>query len=355
MALINDVPALQILTANVNKTFTEVYNRTDTSWEKVAMKIPSGALQEVYPFVPGLEGGTLREWLGPRVVQNLKVLNRVVTNKVYEKTDAMPRLVFETDKYDIWAQQMIPKLARSAKVHPDRLLANRIVQNEVTYDGRPFFDGYHGLVPDAPNSASAGPADANVDTGNALTSTQTNSMVSMPLNPDNFAKARAIMLQYKDPGRIPLGIMPDTLMVPPSLEYAARVLLNTTFSPIVQNGSSGAGDASGPASNVWQGAANLVVNRFLPDSGDPLTATWYLLDTSTIRPFIVQELSAMEFTPQFDPALPPVFDNDEFRVGVRWAGNCALSIYFHAARITGASDFDAEDDVAEGIDESVST
>lgn len=70
------------------------------------------------------------------------------------------------------------------------------------------------------------------------------------LDAANYAAARAAMMAFRgDNGRI-LGVMPDTLVVPPSLEEAGRKIVNSTVN-----------DAG--ASNPWNGTAELVVAPYL--------------------------------------------------------------------------------------------
>lgn len=71
-----------------------------------------------------------------------------------------------------------------------------------------------------------------------------------PLNPANYAIARAAMQNMKgDGGRI-LGVMPNVLVVPPSLETDARTLLKAATS------------ATG-ASNPWFESADLIVTPYI--------------------------------------------------------------------------------------------
>lgn len=67
----------------------------------------------------------------------------------------------------------------------------------------------------------------------------------------NHAAARAAMMNFRsDQGRIP-GVMPTTLVVPPTRMRDARSLLNTGIAP------------GGAASNVWRNTAELIVTAFV--------------------------------------------------------------------------------------------
>jgi phage major head subunit gpT-like protein len=60
------------------------------------------------------------------------------------------------------------------------------------------------------------------------------------LTPENYAAARAAMMDYRSDGGRVLGVMPNTLVVPPALESDALHVLNTET-----------GDGGG--SNPWKG------------------------------------------------------------------------------------------------------
>ena len=71
-----------------------------------------------------------------------------------------------------------------------------------------------------------------------------------PLDADNYAKARKALIGMKgDHGR-PLGLLPDTLIVPPALEDKAREVVTAER------------NAAG-ATNIWKGTAEPVVVPWL--------------------------------------------------------------------------------------------
>lgn len=70
------------------------------------------------------------------------------------------------------------------------------------------------------------------------------------LTRQNYAAARAAMMNFRaDGGRI-LGVKPTTLVVPPALEDAALSLVNTELGP-------------DGASNPWKGTAEVIVTPFV--------------------------------------------------------------------------------------------
>ena len=76
------------------------------------------------------------------------------------------------------------------------------------------------------------------------------------LTADNYKAARVAMMEMRDDEGRPLGIKPDTLVVPPSLESDALKLLNNgTRIEIV-------GDVPVPCQNEWMNTAKPLVTAW---------------------------------------------------------------------------------------------
>ena len=65
-----------------------------------------------------------------------------------------------------------------------------------------------------------------------------------------YAAARTAMMQFTADGGRPLGIMPNVLLVPPSLEAAARQVVGSQLT-------------TGGATNPWYGTAEIIVSPYL--------------------------------------------------------------------------------------------
>jgi len=70
------------------------------------------------------------------------------------------------------------------------------------------------------------------------------------LNAANYAIARAAIQNMKGDGGRPLGLVPNLLVVPPSLESAGRQILNSEY-------------GTGGITNEWKGTAELLVVPWL--------------------------------------------------------------------------------------------
>lgn len=298
-----------ILNTNVGLKFAEAYAaaKAKSIWSQMASEMPSSTTTEVYPFISQMP--KLREWLGPRVVNNLKARDYSLKNKKYEDTVAISREDFDDDKFGLLTMG-VQNLAVQAAMWPDDIIA-KAVEDGITnlcFDGQPMFDDAH---PYDVNNVGGGTYSNRYDatTSGACT-----------LTPTNYAAVRAAMALYHGEDGRPWGLTADLLMVPPALESTAKSLLQAEF--VAQ----AVGAAAAGVSNIWKGSAGILVNPFLTDTG-----RWYLLNTSfAIKPFLFQLRDAPAITPRVDPALPNTFDLDEYQWGVRCRGAAGYSLPFLA-------------------------
>lgn len=258
-------------------------------WLKVATLVPSSTAEEHYAWLG--QWPKLREWLGDRHVKGLAAFDYTIRNKDYEATIAVKRPQIEDDTYGIF-RPLFEEMGFAAAQHPDELVWALVAAGFATlgYDGQNFFDTDHPVKDGVASNTGGGagtpwflfdtrrplkplifqkrkeyefvslnrPADENVFMRNefvygvdarcnvgygfwqqAYGSKQT-------LDKDAYAAARTGMMSLKsDEGR-PLGIVPNLLIVPPSLEKNGLEILNAER------------DAAG-ATNVWRNTAELLV------------------------------------------------------------------------------------------------
>lgn len=94
------------------------------------------------------------------------------------------------------------------------------------------------------------------------------------------------MMKFKDDRGKPMGIVPDTLVVPPDLKWTAMELLQSVYAT-----DEVAGKTEG-RKNVLKGSLGLIVSPYLSDSND-----WFLLCTKrAIKPIIFQSRIPIEFS-----------------------------------------------------------
>ncbi len=275
------------------------------AWEQVASmygpfvtEVPSVTSEEKYAWL-----GTMprfREWLGDRVVNSLKTHDFTIKNRNFELTIEVDRNHIEDDKLGIYTP-LIQQMAAEARTHPDELVFGLIAAgfDTLCYDGQFFFDTDHPVqLPDGSMGTwsnfggGAGAAwylldlrrpikpfiwqrrqdyqfvgltdpsdenvfmrrqflygvDARVNVGYGLPHLAYAS--KQALDPTNYATARAAMASVKGDGGKVLNVMGNTLLVPPSLEKAAREIV------VAQRGASG-------ADNVMAGTAQVIVCPWL--------------------------------------------------------------------------------------------
>ena len=269
----------------------------------IAMTVPSVSRDETYGW-PG-SFPAMREWLGPRNVQNLVANGFPIQNRKFESTLEITRDDISDDRPSIFKldifKPMFAEMGQAAVRHPEELVFGLMASGfaNTCYDGPFFFDvdhpvtGADGSVSLVSNSGGgAGAAWYLPDTSRSVRPiiwqdrekyefrqlTQENSEYvflndrylygirarvnagfglwqlaygsRQTLNAANYAAARAAMMGFTADGGRKLGITPNVLVVPPTLEEAGLNILNTEY------GSAG-------ASNPWKATAKLIVTPCL--------------------------------------------------------------------------------------------
>ncbi|ABE62426.1 Mu-like prophage major head subunit gpT [Nitrobacter hamburgensis X14] len=290
---------LNALFEGFNTRFNEAFGGAKSYVDSVAMTVPSSARQENYAWMGAMPG--FREWLGPRVVQNLSLQSYILKNASFESTISVPRDDIDDDQYGVFGP-MFSEMGRRAKTHPDELLFALIKNAFATqcYDGQNFFDTDHPVGDDAnapvtsvantDSGSSAAwflldtsrairpfiwqlrkpyqltrkdqPTDDNVFmTKEFIYGTDARCNVGLglwqlawgskqTLDAAHYSAARKAMMAFKDDAGKLLGVVPDTLVCGPTNESAALKLLNSEY-------------ASGGESNEWKGTAKLIVTPYL--------------------------------------------------------------------------------------------
>ena len=256
MLITNSV--LLTLNQNLVATYRRSLASTNPWYTKLSTEVPSGTSQNNYGWLGDIPG--LREWLGERVVGNLKAYNYAIQNKTWELTLGVRREHIEDDMLGIYDMRATLMGERVAK-HPDKLMTNLLRTGHLTncYDGQYFFDVDHPIVDSTGTTQVASNYQAS---GFALTQA-------------NVLTAKSTMLSWTGDSGDPVAVDPRLLVVPPQLEATARTI---AYANLVAN--TGAG-----VTNITQGLFDvLVVPELAPDP-----TTWYLFDASqSVKPFIFQ-------------------------------------------------------------------
>ncbi|WP_151720212.1 Mu-like prophage major head subunit gpT family protein [Gemmobacter serpentinus] len=284
MALIN-AAILQALNTGVKKNFQDGYGqmRAASFWEKVATLVPSTTASNTYGWLGDFP--KLREWVGDRVVKDIKEAGYTITNKLFEGTLGVQRTQIEDDQFGHYAP-IAMSMGQEAAQHPDRLLQALIngAGASLCYDGQYFFDTDHPVAPNEDGSGvavsvsnfvtGANPAWYLLDCSKVLKpfifQERTKPELEMKFDPSTsdsvfksdrfewgiryrcnvgfgfwqlarksqatldaaaFTAGRQAMRELKGDGGRPLGIVPNILMVPPSLEAAADAIVSVRTLP----------------------------------------------------------------------------------------------------------------------------
>jgi len=282
--------------------FSTAYRRglgqAATAYGTIATTVPSTTRDNKYGWLGKLPN--MREWVGPRVVHGLAEHDYAIKNKPFELTISVDRDDIRDDNLGVY-EPLFVEMGESVAAHPDLLVFGALKDGFVTecYDGQPFFDTDHPVLDEDGEVISVSNSGGGSGTAWYLLSTRralrpiifqerekaqfvardnpTDSNVfknksfeygsdgrwnvgygfwqmafgsKQTLNKENYAAARTALMGMKgDYGR-PLGIMPNLLVVPPTLEQNALEILNSER------------DAAG-ATNVYKGTAELLVTPWL--------------------------------------------------------------------------------------------
>ncbi len=299
--------ALQIFFTGLHTSYEAGYNMPEPWAPQIAMFVPSDTELETYGWMDRIPA--MRQWVGPRTVNNAPLRSRSVTNLDWELTESIPRNKFLDDKLGLYSGIAKNMGWQARKLH-DQQLAALILAGESTvgFDGINFFATTH-LT--------------NID--DAASATQSNRL-SLALTPSNFSAARAKMRSWKGRDGKPLGSRGSLLVVPPSLEEAA---VNITAGDQIAPALFGGQTQVGGQTNTLKGSAKVLVLDELEE--DP--TAWYLLDDSgLIKPFVVQERQAPNFVYLNNPTDPNVFWNKNYIFGVDSRSAYDVTLWFKALK-----------------------
>lgn len=275
--------------------FNNAFQTTETWYERVAMTVPAKTRIMDYKFL--LDFPMVREWIGDRQVNAMEPKAFQVESKDWEATIEIDRNDIEDQQIGIY-NPVVAALAQEARRHPERLIA-ALLKNGITspcYDGKNFFAPDHPVGAGTASNYASGTEAAwfLLDTSRAVKPfifqlRREVQLVRMDraddehafmrkkyrygvdyrgaaayglwqlaycskqeLNAANYAAARSAMMSLTNAEGMPLGVRPNLLVVPPTLEAKAREILHAQF--IVGSTASG-----GSKSNIWYGTADLLV------------------------------------------------------------------------------------------------
>lgn len=202
-------------------------------WTERASETDSVAYQKLNP---GLE----RTYTHKAFTQGFMIGRELYDDEQYRQIDKFPKAMARAGRAKVEKDAMLPLINGFADV--------TLEPTKAIYDGKALFATDHPLV-DSASTCS------NLATG--------------VLNQDNLEKAIMLMRSTKDEAGNLIVLTPDTLIVPPALEYDARVLLESTAVPGSNNNDI----------NVIKGALKLVVMDYLGTANGGSDTAWFIMDS----------------------------------------------------------------------------
>lgn len=299
----SDIPDL--LLPGLKAEFALAYrNEIDQSaTERLATIINTTLPSQKYAWL----GSTppMREFVDERRPAGLSPFSMTIEDKVFESTIAVERRAIEDDQLDL-IRLRIRDLAFRVAQHRHQMLIQALIDgfSSTGYDGVSFFNSSH--------SAFAGGTASNKTTA--------------ALSSSSLADGVNAMMSVQDDQGIPLGMVPDTLVVGPKNQWSAIELVESPT--VIYKGNPDDTAASTPYINAFQGKLRLVVTPYLVGATDDY---WFLLDSKRpIKSLILQqrsdvpvEFSALESASGSEAA----FMQDRYFYGARARYNVGYGLW----------------------------
>lgn len=294
--------------ANLDALFATYLSKFTDAMKKVASRVfPNQLLVEDIALILTVTGAAtvhswmeqikgIREWIGDRVVNNIKVGQLTVSNRSFENTVSVKRNDIEDDQYGVFSP-LIGMMGADAEGIWIKLAMAALTGNGIWADGNVFFCSGRKL------------GDATIT--NAVTTSLSKTAVETGI---------AAMRAYTLYGGEPAEVLPRFLLVGPSLEATAKLICEAE---LVNDGN------NVQVSNVST-AKNLTVRVDARLIGDH-ASDWYILgEKGGIPAVAVQKRKLPALTRCDRDTDPSVFNRGEFLYGTDARGEAFLTLPFLA-------------------------
>lgn len=130
------------LTIAYSAAYKEGLGKAESQYDKICTTVPSSTSENIYPWLGDLP--SMREWVGDRVIRNLKTHDYSIKNKDFEVTIAVRRKDLEDDQYGVY-MPLFNDLGNQAVLHPNQMVFSCLKAGHETlcFDGQYFFDADH--------------------------------------------------------------------------------------------------------------------------------------------------------------------------------------------------------------------
>ena len=250
----------KLLEPGLRKIFFETYKELPEQYSKIYNMLSSNKAVE-HDWGMGALGDWTKRASELDTVDYGKIsagLDRTYTHSAYTKGFMIGRELYDDDQYN--QIEKLPKaLARAGRQSIEKDAMQLLIKGfskdlptlglSAIYDGKPLFFGAHALV-DSVKTCS------NLATG-ALTA-------------PNLQNAILTMRKTLDEAGNLVTFVPSRLIVPPALEYTARILLESVQAPGSNNNDI----------NTVKGALELVVLDYIGSANGGSDTAWFIQDAS---------------------------------------------------------------------------
>lgn len=296
----------QDLTTVFNDAFKAAMDAV--TWPQYTMELPSRTATETHGWLNQIPG--IREWIGPRVVNNVESKSLSVTNRKFEGTIGIARVDIEDDKLDLYRNIRVPGLAGEAAIHPEEILLGALLKgtSSLWVDDVEFF------------KASAGRKYGE----NAI-----NNYTTDALSATTFNAAYTAMTSYLGHSNKPLMTMPFALLHGPALRTKAFEVCRDDFYARTADASTIVQGRNPNAGKVIPIECPFLVDGIVLDGTSYDAANYWFLfgQRGGIRGLVYQKRLPYEVqNARTDVNGDFVFENDEFQFGVRGRGAAFLSM-----------------------------
>lgn len=128
-----------------NAAFQDGFGQVAPQWSTYASLVQSMTEAELYAFLLDFPG--MREWVGDRVVRQMKIGNYTVFNKLFEATESVPEQKIKDDLYGVYGLRF-KLMGEAVARHPDEIVSELMASaaSESCADGQNFLDTDHPVL-----------------------------------------------------------------------------------------------------------------------------------------------------------------------------------------------------------------
>lgn len=240
---------LDSLFTSLNTFYNQGLASVWSGWERFANIVPSTGAMEKYPAM--VMTGSMRKWVGPRVIRALDGQFMTVHNDDFEHTEGVKRNDIEDDNLGFYGPLFTDMGVNSGNLWP-QLATSALTSPGKWADGKPFYS-----------------SDREIGKKSVI-----DNIIVGELNSANYELGRARMMGFKSASGDPLGLVPDVLIVGATNEKAAKRVIKAAL--VEENGAT--------VSNVNEDEVDILVDPYIIDN------SWYLACTTRgVKPVAVQQ------------------------------------------------------------------